>query len=95
MTRWRRKRGFCRGRGLHFSLGCLERLTAGDGIDSGLFQLVFDIDEALLGSDVAPEITISLVSDPSVRTTGKVRQISPTIDETNGTVRVKVEGGTP
>jgi RND family efflux transporter MFP subunit len=60
--------------------------------EDGPRDAVFDIDEALLGSDdVTPEIKISLVSDPSVRTTGKVRQISPTIDEANGTVRVKVD----
>ncbi len=36
------------------------------------------------------QMTISLVSDPKVTTTGKIREISPTVDPATGTVRVKV-----
>jgi membrane fusion protein, multidrug efflux system len=35
-------------------------------------------------------IEIALISDPTVRTTGKVREVSPTVDPATGTVRVKV-----
>jgi RND family efflux transporter MFP subunit len=36
-------------------------------------------------------IDLSLVSDPMVKTTGRVREVSPTVDAKNGTVQVKVE----
>ena len=36
------------------------------------------------------KIELSLVSNPSVKTTGFIREIAPSIDQSNGTVRVKV-----
>jgi RND family efflux transporter MFP subunit len=52
---------------------------------------VFYVQESILAQ--APEskrVEIALVSDPSVRTSGEVREVSPTADRTTGAVRVKV-----
>jgi RND family efflux transporter MFP subunit len=60
--------------------------------EDGPRDAVFDLNEAvLLTDDVAPEITLILISDPTVKAKGKVRQISPTVDQSTGAVRVKVE----
>lgn len=59
--------------------------------EDGPRDAIFDIDEALLVSDEGvPEISISLVSDPSIKVEGRLRQVSPTVDQATGTVRVKV-----
>ncbi len=39
----------------------------------------------------SPVIALSLVSDPSVKTTGRVREVSPVVDVRTGTVQVKVQ----
>jgi RND family efflux transporter MFP subunit len=52
---------------------------------------VFEVYEALLTNPPSgPVVEVALQSDPSVRTTGAVREISPTVDASSGTVRVKV-----
>ncbi len=52
---------------------------------------VFYIYETLLQSRPdTPRIEVALVSDPSVTAFGKVSEISPTIDTSTGTVRVKI-----
>lgn len=53
---------------------------------------VFDVFETLLGASPQRDRTVEirLLSDPSVRTIGKVREVSPTVDQASGTVRVKV-----
>jgi RND family efflux transporter MFP subunit len=52
---------------------------------------VFDIYESLLlGGRKPPEVTVALVADPSVKATGRIRQVSPTVDRQSGTVRVKL-----
>ncbi|MFG1428853.1 efflux RND transporter periplasmic adaptor subunit [Roseixanthobacter glucoisosaccharinicivorans] len=53
---------------------------------------VFDVFETLIGTSPQPDrvVEIRLLSDPSVRAIGKVREVSPTVDAANGTVRVKV-----
>lgn len=56
---------------------------------------VFDIYESLLKSDVPPEVTVSLASDPSVVAKGLVREVAPSVDQKTGTVRVKVGLDTP
>ncbi|BDA84653.1 acriflavin resistance protein [Aureimonas sp. SA4125] len=57
----------------------------------GQRDAVFDIYESLLlGGREPPEITVALVADPSVKVKGRIRQISPTVDQTSGTVRVKI-----
>lgn len=57
---------------------------------------VFDVYEQLfLSITELPDITVGLVKDPSVTTPGKVREISPTVETRTGTVRVKVDIGTP
>ena len=37
-----------------------------------------------------PGVELTLVSNPTVKAEGTVRQVSPTVDPANGTVRVKV-----
>ena len=57
---------------------------------------VFDVYEQLfLSLTELPDITVGLVKDPSVSVSGKVREISPTVETRTGTVRVKVDIGTP
>ncbi len=52
---------------------------------------VFEVYESLLFEKPSePKIHLALVSDPSVRTEGTIREISPTIDASTGTVRVKI-----
>lgn len=52
---------------------------------------VFNVYEALPANPPASkEVSIVLQADPSVTTTGTVREISPTVDAASGTVRVKI-----
>jgi RND family efflux transporter MFP subunit len=52
---------------------------------------VFDVFEALfLRNQPDSEISVSLLSDPSKKIVAGIREISPTIDATTGTIRVKV-----
>lgn len=60
--------------------------------EDGPRDAVFDVQESLIAHP--PKTTghaeIALLADPSVRTTGSVREVSPTVDPAAGTVRVKV-----
>ena len=52
---------------------------------------VFDVYESVFLGDFNPDqISLALVSDPSLTATGYVREVSPAIDPTTSTVRVKV-----
>lgn len=52
---------------------------------------VFDIYEALLSEPPGKKrIRVTLQSDPSVEAWGEVREISPSVDSSSGTIRVKV-----
>ncbi|MBD8905365.1 efflux RND transporter periplasmic adaptor subunit [Methylorubrum zatmanii] len=52
---------------------------------------VFNVYEALTAKPPGDKtIRVTLQSDPAVAATGRVREISPTVDATSGTVRVKV-----
>lgn len=52
---------------------------------------IFEVYESLLFERPSePTIKLALVSDPSVTTDGTVSEISPTIDKSTGTVRVKI-----
>lgn len=52
---------------------------------------VFDIHESLLTEPPSKKrIHLALQSDPSVETWGEVREISPSVDQSSGTIRVKV-----
>jgi RND family efflux transporter MFP subunit len=52
---------------------------------------VFDVDEVLLTDPPASKtVRVALQSDPSVHTTGEVREVAPTVDAASGTVKVKV-----
>lgn len=58
---------------------------------SGAEDAVFQIQEQLLIGDKKPRsIEVSLVSDPSVTATGYIREVSPLIDSSTGTVQVKI-----
>ncbi|MCM5554250.1 efflux RND transporter periplasmic adaptor subunit [Pleomorphomonas sp. NRK KF1] len=64
--------------------------------DDGPRDAVFDVYEQLfLSISELPEVTVGLVKDPSLTVSGKVREISPTVETRTGTVRVKVDVGTP
>lgn len=57
---------------------------------------VFDVYEQIfLSVTTLPDVTVSLVKDPSITVPGQVREISPTVETRTGTVRVKVDIGTP
>jgi len=59
-------------------------------------EAVFDVFQTHVAEKpVDGQIEITLVSNPSVQTVGFVREIAPAIDETNGTVRVKVGINSP
>ena len=52
---------------------------------------VFDVSEAILTEPPASRtVQVVLLSDFGVRTTGHVREVSPTVDDKSGTVKVKV-----
>ena len=52
---------------------------------------VFSIYESILtGQPPEPRVGIALVSDPTVKASGVVREISPTVDQTTGTVQTKI-----
>jgi len=52
---------------------------------------VFNVYESIFTRELAnPAIALTLVSDPSVKATGTVREVSPTVDRATGTVRAKV-----
>jgi len=52
---------------------------------------VFDVYESIFFGDFnSDQISLALVSDPSVAATGYVREVSPAIDPKSSTVRVKV-----
>jgi membrane fusion protein, multidrug efflux system len=52
---------------------------------------LFNVPETALLTDMRDtEVAVRLVSDPAVATTGKVREISPTLDSTSGTIDVRV-----
>lgn len=59
--------------------------------EDGDRDAVFNVQETLVArTPAAPAVTITLLSDPQVRATGKVREISPAVDPASGSIRVKV-----
>ncbi len=58
--------------------------------EDGTRDAVFDVYETFFRNSETDRIRISLVSDPKVAADGRVREVSPVIDASNGTVRVKV-----
>lgn len=53
---------------------------------------VFAVYESVFSHRLStPAIFLSLVGDPSVKTTGRIREVSPVVDAKTGTVQVKVE----
>lgn len=59
--------------------------------DNGPRDAVFNVYESLFFARPSTEGRIvMLLSDDRVRTTGRVREVSPTIDTETGTVRVKI-----
>lgn len=57
----------------------------------GARDAVFDIYETLLTRRPSGDtIAITLLSNPRIKATGRVREVAPTIDATMGTVRVKI-----
>lgn len=59
--------------------------------EDGPRDAVFNVYESIFSRQASGNgIELSLVGDPSVKTTGTVREIAPTVDTKSGTVRVKV-----
>ncbi|AZO56602.1 efflux RND transporter periplasmic adaptor subunit [Mesorhizobium sp. M8A.F.Ca.ET.057.01.1.1] len=59
--------------------------------EDGDRDAVFNVQETLVArTPASPTVTITLLSDPQVRATGKVREISPAVDPASGSIRVKV-----
>jgi len=59
--------------------------------EDGDRDAVFNVQETLVArTPNAPTVTITLLSDPQVRATGRVREISPAVDPASGSIRVKV-----
>ncbi|WP_136619820.1 MULTISPECIES: efflux RND transporter periplasmic adaptor subunit [Mesorhizobium] len=59
--------------------------------EDGDRDAVFNVQETLVArTPASPAVTITLLSDPQVRATGKVREISPAVDPASGSIRVKV-----
>lgn len=52
---------------------------------------VFDVPEKLVGMDLGdPVVDVTLLSDPAVRASGRVREVTPSADPTTRTYRIKV-----
>ncbi len=66
--------------------------TAFSLAEDGGRDVVLDVQETLVnhGPPGTP-VTLALLSDPSVRARGRIREVSPVVDARTGTVRVKVE----
>src|SRR5262249_42485611 len=62
--------------------------VAGKGGRDAVFGVPARVIEAAAPLD--PEVTVTLTSDPSVRTTGRVREVSPQADPVTRTFQVKV-----
>ena len=62
--------------------------VARKGGRDAVFQVPPRVIEAAAGLD--PEVTVALTSDPGVRTTGRVREVSPQADPVTRTFEVKV-----
>jgi membrane fusion protein, multidrug efflux system len=59
--------------------------------EDGDRDAIFNVNEALAAnSPPNPDITISLISNPKITAQGKLREISPVIDQSSGTIQVKV-----
>jgi len=61
---------------------------AQDGPRDAVFQVYESVFSHKLST---PEIFLSLVGDPNVKTVGHVREVSPVVDAKTGTVQVKVQ----
>lgn len=58
---------------------------------AGPRDAVFEVYESLfLGKSPEDFVGVTLLSDPSLKLNAKIREISPTVDASNGTIRVKV-----
>ncbi|MEI5680151.1 MULTISPECIES: efflux RND transporter periplasmic adaptor subunit [unclassified Mesorhizobium] len=62
-------------------------IVAVDGPRDAVFQVQ---EQVVAHMPEDPQVQISLLSDPEVKTTGHVREVAPSIDPTTGTVQVKV-----
>lgn len=65
--------------------------TAFSIAEDGARDAIFDVQETLVNhARIGMGVTLGLLSDVSVQTEGKIREISPVVDAHTGTVRVKV-----
>jgi len=65
--------------------------TAFSIAEDGMRDAVFDVQETLVNhAKPGMSVTLTLLSDASVTAEGQIREISPVVDSSTGTVRVKV-----
>src|SRR5690606_37468732 len=64
--------------------------TAFSIAEDGPRDAIFDVQETLVNhAKIGMGVTISLLSDASISAEGKIREISPAVDEQTGIVRIK------
>ncbi len=59
--------------------------------EDGPRDAVFAVHESIFSLRTNGAIELSLVTDPTVKVEGKIREVSPVVDEKTGTVQIKVE----
>ncbi|WP_294537031.1 efflux RND transporter periplasmic adaptor subunit [uncultured Rhodoblastus sp.] len=60
--------------------------------EDGPRDAVFNVFESIFAQSLSrPGIELALVADPKITARGKIREVSPVVDEKTGTVQVKVE----
>lgn len=52
---------------------------------------VFDVPEKMILKETPPQIVVSLLSDPAIKTTGRIHDVSPQADPATRTYRVRIE----
>lgn len=52
---------------------------------------VFDVPEKMILNEMPPRIEVALLSNPSIKATGQLRDVSPQADPTTRTYRVRIE----
>ncbi len=59
--------------------------------EDGPRDAVFAVYESIFSHRTSSGINLNLVADPTVEAKGKIREVSPAVDEKTGTVQIKVE----
>ncbi len=83
--------------GIASAVGANEGQVVGAGqmvvtvISNAERDAIFDVPEKLVGMDLDdPSVEVSLLSNPAVKASGRVREVAPSADPTTRTYRIKV-----